>query len=76
MRTAKEIIKHMTTRANALAAMSKPNEDIYWQLKQELFRAETVWERETPRYYWPKQMKIDIFNLNEVLDEVWRKICA
>ena len=30
----KQIIKHLTIRANALAAMDKPSEDIYWQLKK------------------------------------------
>lgn len=76
MRTAKETLKHMAIRANALAAMDKPDEEIYWQLKKELFQAETAWENETPRYYWPKQMCADISAVKTTLTETWHKICA
>lgn len=70
----KETIKHITIRANALAAMDMPNEKIYWQLKKELFNAERVWEQETPRYNWPEAMKSDIFDLSRIFNEAWQKI--
>lgn len=72
--TPKETIKHITLRANALAAMNEPREEIYWQLKKELFQAQRVWEQEMPRYNWPEAMKSDLTKLSFILCEAWQKI--
>lgn len=72
--TTKETIKHITLRANALAAMDAPNEETYWQLKKELFSAERVWEQETPRYNWPEAMKNALHELSLAFHEAWQKI--
>ena len=72
--TPKEIIKSISIRANALAAMDAPSEGTYWQLKKELFNAERVWEQETPRYNWPEAMKSDLYIVSLIFQEAWQKI--
>lgn len=72
--TPKETIKHLTTRAEALAGMNEPSEESYWQLMEELFQAQRVWEQEAPRHYWPEAMKDDLTKLSFILCETWQKI--
>ena len=54
--------------------MDAPNEETYWQLKKELFRAEKMWELETPRYNWPEAMKNALHELSLIFHEAWQKI--
>lgn len=71
----KDIIKHLTFRANSLAACGVWNdnvEDAYWQIKKDLFEWERIWELEAPCFYWSQQMKNDLYGLHQALESVWR----
>lgn len=71
----KGIIKHLTIRANFLAACGEWTdkiEDSYWKIKKELMEWERLWELEKPRFYWSEQMKDDLAKLSLALDDVWR----
>ena len=74
--TKKEEIKHFAIRVNALDAMGEWSESVeesYWKIKEDLFRAESLWELENPRFYWAQEMKDALFAIKRVLDAVWRK---
>lgn len=71
----RDIVRHFITRANALLAIGKWSEsveDAYWELKQDLFETERMWELENPRFYWGKQLKFDLNVLHLTLMNVWK----
>lgn len=74
--TKKEQIKHFFIRANAIDAMgawTESVEDAYWKLKEDMFKAERLWELENPVFYWAQEMKDSIYAVGDILDSIWRK---
>lgn len=70
----RNIVRHFITRANALLAIGKWSEsveDSYWKLKMDLFKTEKMWELENPPFYWGKQLREDLTELNFILYDVW-----
>lgn len=69
----REIVQHFITRANALLAIGKWDEsveDSYCKLKEDILKAERMWELENPRYYWGNQLKQDLNRLKFILYDV------
>lgn len=70
----RDIVRHFIIRANALLAIgrwSESVEDAYWQLKEDLFKAERMWELENPVFFWSKQLKEDLTKLSFIMQDVW-----
>lgn len=78
------IITSCLSSASALNDASEITENVvnaYWDIKQKLFNALTLWqncrtlEECSKSMIYPNELKNDIKNLNDILDSVWHKIC-
>lgn len=73
-REAKAKYSEWIDRANVLAAQNVLNIDKYWELKDEMFKNETDWERcFAPCGYWPNNMRKDGEKLRDILNIAWSK---
>lgn len=72
----KEELCHFAERAKTLDAIGEWNESVeesYWKIKEDLFKAETLWEYEKPYFYWKEEVKDAVFAIQMLLDKVWRR---
>lgn len=61
-------------QTTAFAAQDAPDIDEYWDIKKQIFKAETHWEIcYGPRSYWPKDMRNDSFQVSCQLHKAWLK---